>query len=77
MEKSIMQRLICPISKCILQYFIADRWSWADGHYNLSQQEAVKMTIWAGIKLYEGEVIEDNFETLATCPFKVSITRRT
>lgn len=35
------------------------------------------MTVWAGIKLYEGEVPEDNFETLATCPFKVSITKRT
>lgn len=34
------------------------------------------MTIWAGIKLYEGEVIKDNFETLAPCPFKVSITKR-
>lgn len=35
------------------------------------------MTVWAGIKLYEGEVIEDNFKTLATCPLKVSITKRT
>lgn len=35
------------------------------------------MTAWTGIKLYEGEVIKDNFKTLATCPLKVSITKRT
>lgn len=37
-------------------------------------RKLLKMTICAGIKLYEGEVIEDNFETLATHPPEVSIT---
>lgn len=68
MKKPIMWRLIFPISKCILQYFIGDRWSWTDSHYNLLQKEVVKMTIWAGIKLCE-EVTEHNIDTLANLSF--------